>query len=43
MREFETELVYRIDLPRILLSTSADQITASGRPTSTRLIRARLP
>ncbi len=35
-REFETEVIYRIERARILLSTSADQITGSARPRQSR-------
>ena len=33
-REFETGVVHRIEASRMLLSTSADQITVLGRETS---------
>jgi hypothetical protein len=31
-REFETEVIYRIVAPRVLLSRSADQISVSAWP-----------
>lgn len=40
-REFETEVIYRVERARILLSTSADQITESTPPRKSRSTRAR--